>query len=38
MGAEGVKLLEEIDLDVEIDKLRNDMTGSELKVKKNPSA
>ncbi len=36
MGAEGVKkLLEEIDLDVEIDKLRNDMTGSELKVKKN---
>ncbi|WP_395693566.1 DNA-directed RNA polymerase subunit beta' [Piscinibacter sp.] len=36
MGAEGVKkLLEEIDLDIEIDKLRNDMTGSELKVKKN---
>jgi DNA-directed RNA polymerase subunit beta' len=36
MGAEGVKkLLEEIDLDVEIDKLRNDMTGSELKIKKN---
>src|SRR5881628_1940846 len=36
MGAEGVhKLLAEIDLDVEIDKLRNDMTGSELKVKKN---
>src|SRR5512137_1817066 len=36
MGAEGVKkLLEEIDLDIEIDKIRNDMTGSELKVKKN---
>jgi DNA-directed RNA polymerase subunit beta' len=36
MGAEGIKkLLEEIDLDVEIDKLRNDMTGSELKIKKN---
>ena len=36
MGAEGVhKLLAEIDLDVEIDKLRNDMTGCELKVKKN---
>src|ERR1700704_555815 len=36
MGAEGVhKLLAEIDLDVEIEKLRNDMTGSELKVKKN---
>ncbi|NCX03979.1 MAG: DNA-directed RNA polymerase subunit beta', partial [Betaproteobacteria bacterium] len=36
MGAEGVKaLLEDMDLDVEIDKLRNDMTGSELKVKKN---
>ncbi|TBO27714.1 DNA-directed RNA polymerase subunit beta' [Aquabacterium lacunae] len=36
MGAEGVqKLLAEMDLDVEIDKLRNDMTGSELKVKKN---
>src|SRR5438874_5984519 len=36
MGAEGVKkLLEEIDLDVEIEKLRGDMTGSELKVKKN---
>ena len=27
--------LEDMDLDVEIDKLRNDMTGSELKVKKN---
>jgi DNA-directed RNA polymerase subunit beta' len=36
MGAEGVKaLLEDMDLDVEIEKLRNDMTGSELKVKKN---
>src|ERR1700710_1777505 len=36
MGAEGVhKLLSEIDLDVEADKLRGDMTGSELKVKKN---
>ena len=36
MGAEGVrKLLEEIDLDVEIERLRGDMTGSELKVKKN---
>src|SRR5450432_1030655 len=36
MGAEGVhKLLAEIDLDVEAEKLRNDMTGSELKVKKN---
>src|ERR1700750_2246139 len=36
MGAEGGhKLLAEIDLDVEIEKLRGDMTGSELKVKKN---
>src|SRR5207344_2178211 len=36
MGAEGVhKLLAEIDLDVEIEQLRGDMTGSELKVKKN---
>ena len=36
MGAEGVqKLLAEMDLDVEIDKIRNDMTGSELKIKKN---
>src|SRR5437867_9341426 len=36
MGAEGVKkLLEEIDLDVETEKLRGDMTGSALKVKKN---
>lgn len=36
MGAEGIKkLLEEMDLDIEIDKIRNDMTGSELKIKKN---
>src|SRR6266850_1877898 len=36
MGAEGVhKLLAEIDLDIEADRLRGDMTGSELKVKKN---
>jgi len=36
MGAEGIKeLLEAIDLDVEIEKLRNDLTGSELKIKKN---
>jgi DNA-directed RNA polymerase subunit beta' len=36
MGAEGVKhLLEELDIDAEIDKIRNDMTGSELKIKKN---
>ena len=36
MGAEGIKqLLEEMDLDVEIERLRGDMTGSELKVKKN---
>src|SRR6187401_1601863 len=36
MGAEGIKkLLEEMDLDVEIDKLRGDLTGSEVKVKKN---
>jgi len=36
MGAEGVKdLLEGLDLDVEIEKLRNDLTGSELKIKKN---
>ena len=36
MGAEGIqRLLAEMDLDIEIDKLRNDMTGSELKVKKN---
>ena len=36
MGAEGVKdLLEGLDLDMEIDKLRNDLTGSEIKIKKN---
>jgi DNA-directed RNA polymerase subunit beta' len=36
MGAEGIKeLLESIDLDIEIERLRNDLTGSELKVKKN---
>ncbi|WP_353141654.1 DNA-directed RNA polymerase subunit beta' [Limnohabitans sp.] len=36
MGAEGIKdLLEGLDLDAEIDKLRNDLTGSELKIKKN---
>ena len=36
MGAEGIKdLLEGLDLDVEIDKLRNDLTGSEIKIKKN---
>jgi len=36
MGAEGIKeLLEAIDLDIEIEKLRNDLTGSELKIKKN---
>ena len=36
MGAEGIKkLLEELDLDVEIEKIKNDMTGSELKIKKN---
>jgi DNA-directed RNA polymerase subunit beta' len=36
MGAEGIKdLLQGIELDVEIDKLRNDLTGSELKIKKN---
>src|SRR5574343_17360 len=36
MGAEGIKdLLESIDLDIEIEKLRNDLTGSELKIKKN---
>ena len=36
MGAEGIKdLLESLDLDVEIDKLRNDLTGSEIKIKKN---
>ncbi len=36
MGAEGVKdLLEGLDLDDEISKLRNDLTGSEIKIKKN---
>ena len=36
MGAEGIKdLLESIELDSEIEKLRKDLTGSELKIKKN---
>jgi DNA-directed RNA polymerase subunit beta' len=36
MGAEGIKeLLGGLDLDVEIEKLRNDLTGSEVKIKKN---
>jgi DNA-directed RNA polymerase subunit beta' len=36
MGAEGIKeLLAGMELDVEIDKLRNDLTGSEIKIKKN---
>ncbi|MDM0117070.1 DNA-directed RNA polymerase subunit beta' [Variovorax sp. J22R133] len=36
MGAEGIKdLLEGIELDTEIEKLRGDLTGSEVKVKKN---
>ncbi len=36
MGAEGIKdLLEGLDIDIEIDKLRNDLTGSEIKIKKN---
>ncbi|NJS35795.1 MAG: DNA-directed RNA polymerase subunit beta', partial [Brachymonas sp.] len=36
MGAEGIKeLLGGLELDVEIEKLRNDLTGSELKIKKN---
>ncbi|MCB1893255.1 MAG: DNA-directed RNA polymerase subunit beta', partial [Rhodocyclaceae bacterium] len=36
MGAEGIKrLLEDMDIDAEIEKIRNDMTGSELKIKKN---
>ncbi len=36
MGAEGIKeLLEAIDLDTEIERLRGDLTGSEAKVKKN---
>ena len=36
MGAEGIRdLLEAIDIDIEIEKLRGDLTGSEVKVKKN---
>ncbi|OJX27863.1 MAG: DNA-directed RNA polymerase subunit beta', partial [Burkholderiales bacterium 68-12] len=36
MGAEGIRdLLESIDIDTEIEKLRGDLTGSEVKVKKN---
>jgi len=36
MGAEGIKdLLQSIDIDGTIEKLRNDLTGSELKIKKN---
>jgi DNA-directed RNA polymerase subunit beta' len=36
MGAEGVKdLLQGLELDDEITKLRNDLTGSEIKIKKN---
>ena len=36
MGAEGIKdLLESIDIDSEIERLRGDLTGSEMKVKKN---
>ncbi|MDR2128401.1 MAG: DNA-directed RNA polymerase subunit beta' [Burkholderiaceae bacterium] len=36
MGAEGIKeLLQGIDLDAEIERLRGDLTGSEVKVKKN---
>jgi DNA-directed RNA polymerase subunit beta' len=36
MGAEGIRdLLEAIDIDLEIEKLRGDLTGSEVKVKKN---
>jgi DNA-directed RNA polymerase subunit beta' len=36
MGAEGIKeLLQGIDIDSEIERLRGDLTGSELKVKKN---
>jgi len=36
MGAEGIKdLLQGIDLEIEIEKLRGDLTGSEVKVKKN---
>ena len=36
MGAEGIKdLLESIDIDSSIEKLRGDLTGSEIKIKKN---
>lgn len=36
MGAEGIKdLLQGIEIDMEIERLRGDLTGSELKVKKN---
>ncbi|WP_367067320.1 DNA-directed RNA polymerase subunit beta' [Oryzisolibacter sp. LB2S] len=36
MGAEGIKdLLEGIDIEIEIERLRGDLTGSEVKVKKN---
>ena len=36
MGAEGIKdLLESIDIDLSIEKLRGDLTGSEIKIKKN---
>ena len=36
MGAEGIKdLLDSLDIDLEIEKLRNDLTGSEIKIKKN---
>jgi len=36
MGAEGIKdLLQGIELDIEIERLRGDLTGSEVKVKKN---
>ena len=36
MGAEGIKeLLQGIDIDTEIERLRGDLTGSEMKVKKN---
>ncbi|RMX01943.1 DNA-directed RNA polymerase subunit beta' [Corticibacter populi] len=36
MGAEGIKeLLDGIDIDAEIERLRGDMTGSEVKIKKN---
>ena len=36
MGAEGIKdLLNSIDIEGSIEKLRNDLTGSELKIKKN---